>query len=116
MFAHRVRRKKLIATLHLGREPGAFAFGLRPLEGGWIDTGEWAGRAVQWWHNPRRLLPPVWRRVVELWRRSRGGGMGGVGWLPEPGGLNAQPAWLLAAFSVLDVESARLEALREGSK
>lgn len=28
--------------------------------------------------------------------------MGGFAQLPEPGGLNAQPAWLVEAFGVLD--------------
>lgn len=28
--------------------------------------------------------------------------MGGFAVLPEPGGINQQPAWLMAAFAVLD--------------
>lgn len=50
-------------------------------------------------------------RVVTLWRRSQGGM--GVGWLPEAGGINAQPAWLMEAFNVLATEDVRLAALRE---
>lgn len=92
------------------RSPEAFAFGLRPPEGGWIEAGELGGHPVRWWSNPRHILAPAWRRVVELWGRSRGGM--GVGWLPEPGGVNAQPAWLLGAFAILGAEDARLEKLR----
>ncbi|MBU8543997.1 MULTISPECIES: hypothetical protein [Roseomonadaceae] len=66
---------------------------------------------MQWWHNPRYVLPKPWRRVVDLWRYSQGG-MGGAGWLPEAGGVASQAAWLLSAFQVLDAESARLEKLR----
>lgn len=29
------------------------------------------------------------------------GGMGGFSCLPDPGGLNDQPAWLLDAFNIL---------------
>jgi hypothetical protein len=87
--------------------PDAFGFGMRTPEGGWIEVGEYAGRPVKWWHNPRHLLPPTWRRVVELYFRSRGGM--GVGWLPEAGGVNDQPAWLLAAFNILAAEDARAQ-------
>lgn len=79
---------------------------MRPVEGGWWLVGEHAGRAVRWWRNPALILPAVWSSVVALWSRSQGGM--GVGWLPEPGGQNAQPAWLWQAFAVLSAEDRRL--------
>jgi len=33
--------------------------------------------------------------------------MGGFAQLPEPGGINAQPAWLMDAFAVLSGEAAK---------
>lgn len=66
---------------------------------------------VQWWTNPRLLLREAWFAVIGAWRATQGG-MGGRGWLPEPGGLNQQPAWLVSAFRVLDAEDARIQALR----
>lgn len=53
-----------------------------------------------WRTNPRLACPPGAKHAVALWFRSRGG-MGGPGPLPEAGGVNDQPAWLLAAFGVL---------------
>lgn len=38
--------------------------------------------------------------VVGLFNMSQGG-MGGFAALPDPGGLNDQPAWLLDAFNIL---------------
>jgi hypothetical protein len=81
---------------------------MRPVEGGWLMVGELKpGRAILWWHNPRHLLPAAWSRVVALFRLSQGGMA--RGWLPEAGGVNAQPAWLMDAFAVLAAEEARLE-------
>lgn len=65
---------------------------------------------VKWWRNPRHLLPPAWLHVAQQFFLSRGGM--GRGWLPEPGGINAQPAWLVAALGILGAEQARLDDLR----
>jgi hypothetical protein len=45
--------------------------------------------------------------VIAAYRLSRGGM--GRGWLPEPGGVNAQPAWMIAAFAILAAEEDRIE-------
>ena len=66
----------------------------------------------RWRLNPRVVVPPAAFHVVRLWFRCRGG-MGGFSVLPEPGGLNAQPAWILEAFNVLghaEAEADRLAA------
>ena len=65
------------------------------------------GRAIHWWHNPRHLLPAAWIRCVALWRHSQGGMA--RGWLPEAGGVNQQPAWLIEAFGILSAEERRLD-------
>lgn len=57
--------------------------------------------------NPRIALPPVFGHVVRLWSRCRGGM--GAGLLPEAGGMNQQPAWLMTAFSILDGADADLD-------
>lgn len=64
---------------------------------------------VRWLHNPVLIQPLAWRRVVQLFDLSRGGM--GRGWLPEAGGTNDQPAWLMQAFNVLAGEQARLDGL-----
>jgi hypothetical protein len=96
-----------MAALHVARAPKAFAFGLRPPGGGWLIMGEVQGRAVLWLRNPRHLLPQAWLRVVSLWRQSQGGMA--RGWLPEAGGVNQQPAWLMEAFGILAAEESRLD-------
>lgn len=83
------------------------------MEGGWIRVGQMRGHDVLWWHNPRLILPACWMRVVALWRQSQGGM--GRGWLPEAGGVNAQPAWLLDAFSILAAEEQRMDKPREAA-
>ena len=93
----------------MSRGPVAYAFGLRPAEGGWIICGEWRGVAVLWWRNPRHLLPRPWLHLVGLWRLSQGGM--GRGWLPGAGGVNDQPAWLLEAFNILSAEDARIDKM-----
>jgi hypothetical protein len=45
--------------------------------------------------------------VIAAYRLSRGGM--GRGWLPEAGGTNNQPAWLIAAFAILAAEEDRIE-------
>ncbi|NKC33499.1 hypothetical protein [Falsiroseomonas selenitidurans] len=62
---------------------------------------------VRWWRNPALVQPPGWARVERLWRLSTGGM--GRGWLPEAGGANDQPAWLITAFGILSAEGARLD-------
>ncbi|UXQ89170.1 hypothetical protein [Synechococcus phage MinM1] len=81
------------------------------MEGGWIRTGQWQGRDVLWWRNPRHLLPAAWLRVVALWRMSQGGMA--RGWLPGAGGLNDQPAWLVDAFGILSAEEHRMDQRRQ---
>lgn len=78
---------------------------MRPDGGGWWLCGE-----VRWWRNPRHLLPAAWLHAARLWHQSRGGM--GRGWLPEAGGVNDQPAWLVEAFGVLNAEQARLDDLK----
>ena len=95
----------------MSRAPKAYAFGLRPVEGGWIRAGQWRGQDVLWWRNPRHLLPAAWFRVVALWRQSQGGM--GRGWLPQAGGINDQPAWLLDAFGILAAEEHRMDDARK---
>lgn len=80
------------------------------MEGGWIRCGQWRGRDVHWWRNPRRILPAPWLRAVTLWRQSQGGMA--RGWLAEPGGINAQPAWLVDAFGILAAEEHRMDKRR----
>lgn len=79
---------------------GGYPRTARPPEGG-IWTAGGAGFRI----NPRYSIPPAIFHVVELWFRCQGG-MGGLSCLPEPGGINAQPAWLLGAFAVLDAAAA----------
>jgi hypothetical protein len=83
------------------------------VEGGWLRVGQLQGQDVLWWRNPRHLLPSPWLRVVALWRHSQGGMA--RGWLPAAGGVNDQPAWLLAAFNVLAAEEHRMDKSREGA-
>jgi len=89
------------------RGPANFAFGLRHPAGGYIRVGEWRGVEILWLRNPRHLLPRAWVLAVAAWRHSQGGM--GRGWLPEGGGINDQPAWLIDAFSILAAEDARIE-------
>lgn len=51
---------------------------------------------------------------MRLWRRCQSG-MGGYAQLPEPGGINAQAAWLMAAFDILADADAKARKQREGS-
>ena len=74
---------------------GAFPNTARPPEG-----GKWKAGGREWDINPRFVIPPAYFHVLRLWRRCQSG-MGGFAQLPEPGGINAQPAWLIGAFEVL---------------
>lgn len=86
----------------MARAPAAFAGGMRHPSG-----GDWIVGRTELRRNPRLVIPVVYRHVVTLWSRARGG-MGGAGHLPEAGGTNQQPAWLLRAFGILDEEDALL--------
>ena len=72
------------------------------------------GREVLWLRSPRALLPSAWGRVVAAFYLSRGGM--GRGWLPEAGGINDQPAWIIEAFAILAGEEARIERMREATR
>ena len=63
--------------------------------------------------NPRHVVPRAFVHVARLWHRCRSG-MGGFAALPEPGGINQQPAWLLAAFSILDEADHKMTEAEKG--
>lgn len=77
------------------RNPRAYAGGLRSGDGGEFLCGK-----DRWPANPRHLIPTAFFHVVRLWLRCRAES-GGLSSLPEPGGVNDQPAWLMAAFDTL---------------
>lgn len=89
------------------RAPDAFGGGLRP-----DDGGDWICAGTEWRRNPRIVIPPVYRHVVGLWARCRS--EMGAGHLPEAGGVNDQPAWLMRAFGLLDAAEAEF-GKREGA-
>jgi len=72
------------------------------------DGGAWLAGGRSWARNPRHTVPAAYFHVVRLWSRCRGG-MGGLAALPEPGGINQQPAWLVAAFGVLEGADAEMD-------
>jgi hypothetical protein len=76
--------------------PQGYRGGLRAPGG-----GKWLVGQEEWADNPRHVVPPGYFHVVRLWFRCRAG-MGGFAALPEPGGINQQPAWLMAAFAALE--------------
>lgn len=85
----------------MSRDPKPFRGGARDPAGGlWVipAVGEDADE-MHWRVNPRIACPPGAFHAVRLWDRSRGGMAPGP--LPEAGGVNDQPAWLMAAFGVL---------------
>jgi hypothetical protein len=77
------------------RTPERYRGGVKARDGGQFIVGE-----DLWWRNPRHAVPRAYRHVAQLWHQTRSG-MGGFAALPEPGGVNQQPAWLVAAFGVL---------------
>lgn len=58
-------------------------------------------------------MPKAYLHVVRLWSRCRAG-MGGYAQLPEPGGINQQPAWLIHAFGVLEAAEEELRKAERG--
>lgn len=74
------------------------------------DGGDFIVGDEFWPRNPRHIVPRAYHHLVRLWSRCRAG-MGGMAVLPEAGGLNAQPAWLVAAFGVLDGADHRLDEI-----
>jgi hypothetical protein len=52
-----------------------------------------------WRRNPRHACPPACLHAVRLYFRHKGGMAPGP--LPDAGGVNDQPAWIMAAFDVL---------------
>ncbi len=90
------------------RSPAAFAHGMRHPGG-----GEWQVSDDVWPRNPRHLVPRAVFHVARLWSRCRSG-MGGFAALPEAGGINDQPAWLMAAFGVLDGAEEKLREAESG--
>jgi len=59
--------------------------------------------------HPAHLLDDEDRAALEVWRRSRGGGMGGQGHLPQAGGVMDQAAAILASLDVMDAAFAAIE-------
>lgn len=74
--------------------------------------GDWLVGGRPWRRNPRHAIPAGIFHIVRLWARCRGG-MGGAGHLPEPGGINQQPAWLLAAFRICDDADHEIDKRKE---
>lgn len=75
--------------------------------------GAWQVGAHTWPLNPRHTTPRAYFHIIRLWSRCRSG-MGGMAALPEPGGINQQPAWLIAAFGILDAVDADLDKVLKG--
>ncbi len=46
--------------------------------------------------------------MLSLWRMYQGGGMGGVGHLPDPGGSMDQPVVMIEAFNLMSNIEAEL--------
>lgn len=91
------------------RDPAPFRGGWRDPAGGlWVipAAGEDAPEML-WRGNPARAVPPGALHVVRLYCRSQGGMAPGP--LPEAGGVNDQPAWLMAAFGLLAAYEAAWE-------
>jgi len=88
------------------RDPEKFSVGARSLDGGDFLVGD-----ERWPRNPRFVVPRVFQHIVRMWSRCRGG-MGAPTW-PEPGGLNQQPAWIVAAFGVLDGADRRMDEIEK---
>lgn len=58
--------------------------------------------------NPALAIPQPWHDFVALWARCRGE-MGIAHW-PDAGGVNAQAAWIVDAFSALSNLAAHWDA------
>lgn len=71
--------------------------------------------SVPWPLNPRHIVPRGYLHVVRLWNRCRAG-MGGLAVLPEAGGINQQPAWLIHAFGMLDAADEEMRRAEEAER
>lgn len=58
--------------------------------------------------NPKRLVRPEDREAVRWWSTLHSGGMGGLTFLPEAGGLDDQAAVNMDAIAILSDQKARL--------
>lgn len=85
------------------RNPDYYLGGVRARDGGAFLVGD-----EKWPRNPRHVVPRAYVHVARLWHRCRSG-MGGFAALPEAGGINQQPSWLMAAFSVLETAEHQLD-------
>lgn len=66
---------------------------------------------MHWRGNPARAVPPGAQHVVRLFYRHRGGMAPGP--MPEAGGVNDQPAWILEAFRTLAAAEAAWDAAKQ---
>ncbi len=78
------------------------------------DGGLFIVGAERWESNPRHVVPRAFLHVARLWFRTRAG-MGGFAALPEPGGVNQQPAWLMTAFGVLEAAEHAMDEAEKGA-
>lgn len=100
------RGKRLRAAVLAARSPETFRGSARvpgtcPADNvHWVvpEAGEGA-REFRLRVNPRIWAGPAAAQVVRLYLRHRGGMAPGP--LPEAGGVNDQPAWLMDAFGML---------------
>jgi hypothetical protein len=88
------------------RDPEKFSGGVRALDG-----GDFLVIDERWPRNPRFIVPRVFQHIVRMWARCRGG-MGAASW-PDPGALNQQAAWIVAAFGVLDAADRRVDEIEK---
>jgi len=98
----------------VARTPRAFQGGLRARDGGHWLVGQRQGRDVEWVRNPALVVPAACRHVVRLYWRAKGGMAPGP--LPEAGGVNDQPAWLLTAFDLLAEAEAEMDRAETAEK
>jgi hypothetical protein len=81
--------------------PGDFGDEMMDSEGRAIDGSCWEIAGWRYRRNPvLRLTSEDWA-MARLWGQYRGGGLGGVGHLPEAGGTGDQAAIMLDAFALM---------------
>lgn len=66
------------------------------------------GEVIEATINPREWLPSYAFHMLQLWRMYQGGGMGGVGHLPDVGGTMDQPVVMIEAFNLMSGIEAEL--------